>query len=410
MTMIIPSATTQPAPSLARPAGLYLHIPFCRTKCHYCDFNTYAGLEDLIPAYVNALNREMEEGAIQTERAGRQLVSLFFGGGTPSLLEAHQVARLIETASRAWGLPATAEVTLEANPETVTLASLRDLRAAGINRLSFGVQSLQPRGLLALGRTHGVDEVVEGLAAARRAGLTNISIDLIYGWPDQTGAEWETDLDRAISFGLPHLSLYPLTVETGTPLAAMVRAGRVVVADDDRLTTFYDQAVERLAAAGYRHYEVANWALAAADQPSLGPGSVPPLASQHNLLYWRNQEYWGGGPGAHSHWSGRRWSNLRSPRHYLTRVAAGEGLVAQSEEIDTRLAMAETMFLGLRLTEGVSAMAFAERHGQSLAAVFGRQLQSLEARGLLIWLGDSLIIPPVHRYQLDGIVADFLPE
>lgn len=394
----------------ARAAGLYLHIPFCRTKCHYCDFNTYAGIEDLIPAYVTALAREIERGAAETERSGRRLVSLFFGGGTPSLLTGAQVAHLLETAGRAWGLPAEAEITLEANPGTVTPAALAELRAAGVNRLSYGVQTLTPRGLAALGREHSAEEAVAAVAAARRGGLDNINIDLIYGWPGQTATEWAADLEGAVGLGVTHLSLYPLTVETGTPLAAMVRGGQVRVADDDTMTELYEMAVARLAEAGFTQYEVANWALRDAGRPARGAGATPSRACRHNLLYWRNEEYWGGGPGAHSHWAGRRWMKLRNPRQYVARVTAGEDLTAQEETIAPALAMAETMLLGLRLAEGISPAAFAARHGRALDAVYGRELAGLRLEGLIETVGERLVVPAAHRYLLDGIVARFLPE
>jgi oxygen-independent coproporphyrinogen-3 oxidase len=393
-----------------RAAGLYLHIPFCRTKCHYCDFNTYAGIEDLIPNYVEALAREIERGAAETERAGRRIVSVFFGGGTPSLLTGGQVAYLLATAARCWGLPAGAEVTLEANPGTPSPAALADLRAAGVNRLSLGAQSLQPRGLAALGREHGVADIVAAVAAARAAGFDNLNLDLIYGWMGQTPAEWEDDLARVIALGVEHLSLYPLTVETGTPLAAMVRQGRARVADDDEMADRYDLAVDRLAAAGHAQYEVSNWARRDPGRPTLGAGATPDRACRHNLLYWRNEEYWGGGPGAHSHWAGRRWMNLKNPRTYMARVAEGEALVAQEEAIDPALAMAETMLLGLRLAEGVSLPDFEARHGIACEAVYGRELDDLLAAGLLVRVGDRLALPPAQRYLLDGVAARFLLE
>lgn len=393
-----------------RAAGLYLHIPFCRAKCHYCDFNTYAGIEELIPAFVEALARQIEREAAETDRAGRQLVSVFFGGGTPSLLTGRQVARLLETAARDWGLPAGVEVTLEANPGTLTLAALADLRAAGVNRLSLGAQTLQPRGLAALGRAHSVDDVLASVAMARRAGFDNLNLDLIYGWPGQTEAGWLADLEQVTALGVEHLSLYPLTVEAGTPLAVMVRRGQARVADDDEMAARYDLAVAWLAAAGYAQYEVSNWARRDPGRPAVGAGATPHRACRHNLLYWRNEEYWAGGPGAHGHWSGRRWLVLKNPRQYITRVMAGQPVVAQTEPIDPALAMAETMLLGLRLAEGVSRSAFAARHGLACEDRYGRELAALTAAGQLIQLGDRLVVPPSYRYLLDGIVARFLPD
>jgi oxygen-independent coproporphyrinogen-3 oxidase len=393
-----------------RAAGLYLHIPFCRAKCHYCDFNTYAGIEDLIPAFVEALARQIEREAAAIDRAGRRLVSVFFGGGTPSLLTGRQVARLLEAAARAWELPAGVEVTLEANPGTLTPAALADLRAAGVNRLSLGAQTLQPSGLAALGRAHTAGDVLAGVAAARRAGFDNLNLDLIYGWMGQTEADWLADLEQVVALGVEHLSLYPLTVEAGTPLAAMVRRGQARVADDDEMAARYELAVAQLDAAGYAQYEVSNWARRDPGRPAAGAGATPRRACRHNLLYWRNEEYWAGGPGAHGHWSGRRWLVLKNPRQYVARVMAGEPVIAQAETIDPALAMAETMLLGLRLAEGVSRATFAARHGVSCEDRYGRELAELTAAGQLVQLGDRLVVPPPHRYLLDGIVARFLPD
>jgi oxygen-independent coproporphyrinogen III oxidase len=394
-----------PASPVAADAGLYLHIPFCRTKCHYCDFNTYAGIEDLLPAYVAALGRDIERGAAATDRRGRRMVSVFLGGGTPSLLSAAQAGDLLATAGRAWALPAEAEVTLEANPGSVDAGHLAGLRAAGVNRLSLGAQSLQARGLAALGREHGVEDIGAAVRAARRAGFDNINLDLIYGWPGQTEAEWRADLAAVGALAPEHLSLYPLTVEAGTPLATMVRTGRVRVADDDAMATSYEVAVEVLDHVGYVQYEVSNWAVADAGRAA----PTPRHACRHNLLYWRNQEYWGGGPGAHAHWAGRRWMSVRNPRQYIARVAADASLVAQEEAIAPDLAMAETMLLGLRLAEGVAADRFLARHGCSYRDAFGPLIDRLIARGRLADLGDRLVIPAEHRYVLDGIVAEFLP-
>jgi oxygen-independent coproporphyrinogen-3 oxidase len=391
-------------------AGLYLHIPFCRTKCHYCDFNTYAGIEDLMPAYVAALGQEIAHGAAETDRAGRVLVSVFFGGGTPSLLSGRQIGALLDIAARTWGLPAGVEVTLEANPGTLTPAALADLRAAGVNRLSLGAQSLQSAGLAALGREHDVAAIVASVAAARAAGFDNLNLDLIYGWMGQGLIDWHADLDAVGALSVEHLSLYPLTVEAGTPLARQVAQGLARVADDDAMADRYALAVDRLALAGYVQYEVSNWAQRDAGAPLTGPGSTPRRACRHNLLYWRNEEYWGGGPGAHSHWSGRRWMNLKSPRQYIERAQRGATLVADSETITTALAMAETLLLGLRLSEGVSLTRFAARHGARAEVVYADVLADLTATGDLERHGDTLVIPQARRYLLDGIVARFLPE
>jgi oxygen-independent coproporphyrinogen-3 oxidase len=406
----MPSGIATPLPLVERAAGLYLHIPFCRTKCHYCDFNTYAGLDDLIPNFVEALGQQIARGASETERQGRRLVSVFFGGGTPSLLSGRQVGGLLDAAAASWGLPEGIEITLEANPGTLSRSALLELRAAGVTRLSLGAQTLQPRGLVALGREHTVDDLRQSVVAARAAGFDNLNLDLIYGWMNQTSVEWEADLAAATALDVEHLSLYPLTVESGTPLAAMVKGGQARVADDDTMATAYDMAVARLDQAGYTQYEVSNWARRVPGAPTRGEGSIPPRACQHNLLYWRNQEYWAGGPGAHAHWAGRRWMVVRSPRRYIAAVRADHPVMASSEDISPQLAQSETMLLGLRLSEGVALVDFADRHGARAEVVFAEALAALTRDGLIEQVGDRLLVPQAYRYILDGIVARFLPD
>ncbi|MBI4506051.1 MAG: radical SAM family heme chaperone HemW [Chloroflexi bacterium] len=354
--------------------GLYLHIPFCKTKCHYCDFNAYAGLGAWHARYVAALRREI---ALAGERYGPLAMrTLFFGGGTPSLLPPEAIAALIGDARRHHGVRPGAEVTLEANPATVELAGLRALRAAGVNRLSFGVQSLRPHGLRALGRDHSAAEAVASYEQARAAGFENVNLDFIYGWPGQTLADWDADLDAMLALRPEHLSLYALTVEQGTPLARLVAQGRVRPADDDLCADMYERAAERLAAAGYRHYEISNWARPAA------PGG-PALACEHNLVYWRNEPYLGLGCGAHSCFGGRRFWNVLSPQEYVCRVEQGLPVAAGGEALTPALALAEEVMLRLRLDEGLDFVAVAARHGADPRAVYGPALAELAALGLL---------------------------
>ncbi len=353
------------------PLGLYLHVPFCSHVCPYCDFNTYGGQEALIPRYVAALEREI--GSRGAELGERRAETIFFGGGTPSLLPAAAIGRLVSACRVAFDLAPDAEVTLEANPTSVDERYFTALLEGGVNRLSLGVQTLQRRGLRVLGRRHEAVDALAALAAARAAGFTNVSLDLIFGWPGQTLAAWEDDLATVLGgTTLPeHLSLYNLIVEPGTPMADAVARGILVVPDDDTAADLYETAMARLADT-YVHYEVANWA------------RDPSLMSRHNLIYWRNGDYAGLGAGAHGHVAGRRTMNHLLPATYVTAVEAGDAPISNVEAITPETATGETMMLGLRLLrEGISERAFAARHGQTLEAIYGPIIAELTELGLL---------------------------
>ncbi len=331
------------------PLSLYLHIPFCARKCPYCDFNTYAGLQALFEPLSLALAREiMTAGAAR----GRPPVhTIFLGGGTPTVLSAAQLARLLDACAQAFTILPGAEITSEANPGTVDRPRFADLVSLGVNRLSMGVQSFDADELAFLGRIHSADDAEIAFASARAAGFHNISLDFIFGLPQQQPATWERTLQRALALAPEHLSLYSLIVEDGTPLADWVRSGRTPAPDEDLAADLYEMAQARLAAAGYQQYEISNWA----QRHPTGDN----FQSQHNLTYWRNRDYLGFGPGAFSGEQGRRWSNLRSPAEYIRRLTAGQTVVDWQEEAAPALAMGETMMVGLRLLdEGVNRAAF----------------------------------------------------
>ncbi|MEX1159093.1 MAG: radical SAM family heme chaperone HemW, partial [Thermomicrobiales bacterium] len=296
--MLETTPTTAPAVPLPAdaPPGLYVHVPFCRHICPYCDFNTYAGQEPLIPAYVAAVIAEMRIAANEQPASGAP--TLFFGGGTPSLLTAAQVGAIVEAARELFGLRDDAEVTLEANPESLDTVHLGGLRAAGVNRLSIGVQSQQRAGLRVLGRGHTAQRAESAINAAREAGFENVSLDFIFGWPGQTDADWQADLETVLRWQPEHVSLYSLIVEPGTPMHAAVDRGILRALDDDTAAGFYEQALAALAAAGWEHYEIANWA------------REPRYRSRHNQLYWQAGPYHGFGAGAHGTIGGVRSSNL----------------------------------------------------------------------------------------------------
>lgn len=402
--------------------GLYLHIPFCERKCPYCDFNTYAGLHAQFDALVHALVGEMERW--RTPLQERVFTSVFVGGGTPTVLEERQLDELFAALRANFTLAAECEITCEANPGTVDRDRFVLLRELGVNRLSMGVQSLQPEELRFLGRIHDVDDVYAAFAAARQAGFANINLDFIFGLPQQRPEAWQDTLTQALALGPEHFSLYSLIVEPGTPLHRWVAQGRVEEPDDDLAAELYEAAMQRLAGAGYVQYEVSNWARGgAANEPVQEPegelASAPHLACRHNLLYWRNEEYLGIGPGAHSHlWVRdaegrpveRRWGNRKPVGGYIQRVRAGAPLEEFTETIDAPLAMGETMMLGLRLLrEGVSKARFAQRHGQALEATFGPQLAKLKARGLIVEDGERVRLSPAGLLLGNQVFAEFLP-
>jgi len=385
-----------PAPP-GEPAGLYLHIPFCKHICPYCDFNTYAGQESLIPAYVNALAEEMRIAAERVPPV-RPAPTLFFGGGTPSLLPPDDVARLIETARAHYGLADNAEISLEANPESVDVDYLSALRCAGINRLSLGIQSRQRAGLRVLGRGHHSLEAEAAFLAAREAGFDNISLDFIFGWPGQTLADWERDLDDILRWQPEHVSLYSLILEPNTPMELAARKGILTPVDDDVVADFYELAIERLAAADWEHYEIANWA------------REPRYRSVHNQLYWRNANYYGLGAGAHGYLDDLRGSNVRLPGDYIEAIRGGRRPLTHAEEIDAATAMSETMVLGLRLLlDGVSSADFERRHGRALEAVYADAIDRFVGLELLEWTaGHRLRLTARGALVANSVCAEFL--
>ena len=376
---LMKSAPVEQDLALLGTLSLYLHIPFCHTKCHYCDFNSYAGLLNWREPYVRGLAREIEWAGNLARRSGLAgrpadepwpCRTIFFGGGTPSLLSAEQIARTLEAARRAFVVQPDAEITLEANPGTLELEHLSGLRAAGVNRLSMGAQSFDAGLLRWMGRIHSPEEIESAFWMARQADFDNINLDFIFGLPDQSMQQWETTLERALALGPEHLSLYSLIVEEGTPLFDWVEEGRVHVADDDLTAEMYLLAQRRLAVAGYIQYEISNWA-------------KPGKACQHNLTYWRNLPYLGVGAGAHSCFGGQRFSTVLKVRDYLERVKLDGHAMLPGEEISRELEMAETAMLALRLNEGLSLALFEQRYGLSFDAVFAERLAPVEAAALL---------------------------
>jgi putative oxygen-independent coproporphyrinogen III oxidase len=325
---------------MSEPAGLYVHIPFCLTRCGYCDFNTYAGLEELRSPYVTALEREAELAA--PDWGEDWFGSIFVGGGTPTTLPVSTLNGLVSRLRDVFDVFDDAEFTVEANPDTVDEPYLRALLAAGVTRLSIGVQSFDSEVLRSLDRIHSAESPRIAFKAARAAGFDNVNLDLIYGADGETVESWACTLEEAISLGPEHLSCYALTVEPNTLLGRQVAAGVRSAPDPDVQADMYDLACEALRAAGYHHYEVSNWA-------------QPGLESVHNRGYWEGRPYLGLGAGAHSHRDGRRWWNVRPPAEYIHLATSGTAPVGGEEVLSEEDRRLERLLLGLRTTSGVSA-------------------------------------------------------
>ncbi len=319
-------------------AGLYVHVPFCLTRCGYCDFNTYAGLDELRSPYVEALVGEAEQ--ISNEWKGEEFVSVFLGGGTPTILPPEQIVRILDDLRCLFHVLQGAEVTSEANPDTVDVSYLTELRAAGVTRLSLGLQSFDLGVLRALDRVHSPDSVRSAFAAARAAGFQDVNLDLIYAANGETLASWERTLAETIALGPEHVSAYALTIEPATPLGRAVAAGRTPPPDPDVQAEMYAAACEAFGAAGYEHYEVSNWAM-------------PGHRCIHNMGYWEGRPYLGLGAGAHSFRAGRRWWNVRPPQQYIDLVASGTMPIGGHEVLNDEERRLERLLLGLRIAEGV---------------------------------------------------------
>jgi len=397
--------------------SLYLHIPFCHVKCHYCDFTTYAGVLRLREPFVAALRDEIAlAGARARHPDGRRrrCRTVFLGGGTPSLLSAGQVEALLAAARAAFDVDAGAEVTLEANPGALEYGRLDELRAVGVNRLSMGAQSFDAALLRWMGRIHSPEDVEAAVAAARRAGFANVNLDLMYALPGQSLATWAETLDRAIALAPDHLSAYSLIVEEHTPLHRWVERGMVRPADEDTAAEMYELAQARLAAAGYRQYEISNWA-------------KPGAECAHNLTYWRNLPYIGLGAGAHSWFGGHRFVEAKHLRDYTARVRAaveaaesGAALdatgalpaaaIVEDEAIGRELEMAETAMLGLRLLAGLSLADFAGRFGRAFEDVFGERLAEVRALGLVELAGGRARLTERGLLLGNEVFAQLLPD
>lgn len=358
-----------------RAFGVYLHVPFCTVRCGYCDFNTYTAVElgggASQSSYAATAVREIALGARVLTGAGlpaRPVSTVFVGGGTPTVLPADDLVAMLRAVDDAWGLADGAEVTTEANPDSVTPASLAALAAGGFTRVSFGMQSAVPHVLATLERTHDPARIPDVVRWARDAGLA-VSLDLIYGTPGESLADWRTSLEAALATGVDHVSAYALVVEEGTRMAAQVRRGELVLPDADDQAAKYELADDLLTGAGLGWYEVSNWA------------RTPAHACRHNLAYWRGDDWWGVGPGAHSHVGGVRWWNVKHPRAYDARLAAGLSPAAGREVVDAEGAALERLMLGVRLAQGMPLESLTSAERGRVAGLVADEL--VDGRALL---------------------------
>ncbi len=373
-------------------AGVYVHIPFCVKKCGYCDFNAYSGYKDATKkSYVDALCREIAARAEPQTR----VPTVFFGGGTPTTLAAHELVRILETVKTAFSVDADAEVSVEANPGDASLPYLSALRAAGFSRLSFGVQTFDDRLLKSIDRIHSAAEAETAIALAREAGFDNVSIDLMFGLPRQALADWDRSLDRAFALDVPHLSLYGLIVEEGTAFFARRERGKLPLPTEKSEAAMFARALERAQAAGYERYEISNYAR-------------PGFACRHNQVYWRNEEYVGFGAGAASYWGGARLMNERLPARYADTVKTSGSAIVSEERLSERETMGETIMLGLRLAEGVDLAAFARRFHARAENVFAEEIARLRETGLVEVVNERLRLTPRGLFLASDAMLAFL--
>ena len=397
-------------PSYERGIGLYAHIPFCQTKCPYCDFNTYERIEDQIPNYVDALMNEIKAWSNLLSRP--PVRTIFLGGGTPSYLPIDDIDQILSTIHSSYKVDESAEITLECNPGDVTLERASGWIGANINRVSMGVQSFNDGLLALLGRRHTANEAKRAFRTLRKAGFRNQSLDLIYGLPHQSAEQWSDTLDEAIALGSDHISLYSLQIEEGTPLAVDIKKGRYPIPDDDLAADMYEEAQSRLATNGFVQYEISNW-------------SKPGMESQHNVIYWLNEPYLGVGAGAHSWLKGQRFSNLKSPPRYMTAVHKNYEKIRQDpiatmrtpfgpvEQVDSTTAaidIGETMMMGMRLNAGVSHKRFERRFGAPLNIIFSRELDRLVALDLVEITHEGVRLSDKGRLLGNEVFAEFISE
>ena len=388
-------------PADKAPFSLYVHIPYCVSKCPYCDFNSHVVPDIPERSYTAALIQELHHYARKDDWRGRTIRTIFFGGGTPSTFQPASIARILESAAGLFPVDSICEITLEANPGTVESGNFAGYRACGVNRISLGVQSFQPHLLKFLGRVHSADEAVKALQVIGDAGFKNFSLDMIYANPGQTLRDLENDLDTALKFQSPHVSAYNLTIEEGTPFHHDYRNGRIRLLSEEEEIAMAELIEQRLSAAGLHRYEISNYAR-------------PGFHSRHNVNYWQSGDYLGIGAGAHSYmsvWSdeiyGRRWWNEKNPARYISMISKSSQAATDLEESDLTRAMGEYMFSGLRLIDGICLDAFAIRFGKNAVERYP-QISGWVSEGLMETDGNQLRLTPRGVLVANSIFVHFV--
>jgi oxygen-independent coproporphyrinogen III oxidase len=373
--------------------ALYLHIPFCRSKCHYCSFVSYPDQQPLHRRYVAALNREL----LTTPHLGatRELHSVFFGGGTPTVLPSPDLITILTTCRQVFRFAGDCEISIEANPGTVDGPGLLSLQRAGLNRLSIGVQSFQAKELEFLGRCHSPLEAVAAVDLARKGGITNISIDLIYGLPGQNATIWRDNLQKALDLGVEHLSLYQLTLEENTPLARDYRNGKFSLPPEEEILEMDQLNQDLCHAAGLHQYEISNFA-------------KPDRQCRHNTTYWQNEEYWAVGAGAVSYLDGRREQRLSQPLAYCQAVEEGRSTLLESEELDHEGQFRETVVMGLRMNRGISLNRITTRFALDPISYYGPSLEKLINAGFIAVDDGHLHLTNQGRLLANVVLAELV--
>lgn len=350
--------------------GLYIHVPFCLRKCLYCDFASYPWQKDQVKLYLQSLTAEMLLYSEQLDEKNKYIETIFVGGGTPTCLMSRNLAEILEQVDRFFHIRSGAEITTEANPGTVNRLTLKELKTAGFNRLSLGVQSTHKELLSSIGRIHNFPEAQQAVVEARTAGFSNINLDLIFGLPTQTAAQWRQSLREILALQPEHISCYGLQLEEGTPLTIAVEEGKLEPCAEEEELYMYQMARELLGENGYQQYEISNFAR-------------PGFACRHNLLYWQNKAYLGLGPAAHSYLGQKRWGNVEDIEQYAALLQQGQRPMAEKRVLTLKEQMEETVFLGLRLLEGVNLQSFERRFQKTLLEVFDKEIHKLTTKGLL---------------------------
>lgn len=375
---------------MMKPLALYIHIPFCRSKCIYCDFASYPNSEDRIESYLEALKGEL---AGWKDRLGEyELISVFIGGGTPSILSGYQIEDLLRCVRGLVRVRPDVEITMEANPGTVDLRKLQICRRAGVNRISFGAQSMNDELLKKLGRIHTFAEIREAVSMAREAGFDNVSLDLMYALPGQTVELWRETLDRAIALDVDHISAYSLIVEEGTPMYDLAESGKVTLPEDENVVKMQQVAIERLAAAGYHRYEISNYAREGRE-------------CRHNIVYWQRGEYLGVGCAAHSLMNGERFENPRRLDEYLAGVRQCDRIALTRED-----EMEEMLMLATRMTRGMNLEDYRDSFGVDFASEHQRTIRRLKLLGLIEIEGGFLRLTQRGLEVQNAVVVELLEE